>query len=81
MVGTSAERMKSIPNQFGWQRHRRVASQVWYGKMDRATEGNKCDMASQGISGKRTLYIELREGAAFEFSQQEYGLKINGSVL
>ena len=49
--------------------------------MDHATEGDKCDMASQGTSGKRALHIELREGVAFEFSQQEYGLKINRSVL
>ena len=58
-----------------------IDRRVWYGKMDRASEGGKCNMASQGTSGKRTLHIELREGAAFEFSQQEYGLKINRSVL
>ena len=32
-------------------------------------------------SGKKALQRELRVEAAVEFSQQEYGLKINGSVL
>lgn len=43
-------------------------------------EGGKCDMVSQGTSGKRTLHTELGEGAAFEFSQQEYGPQTLGDI-
>ena len=45
--------------------------------MDRAMEGGK--VASQESSSKKAQGVEC--GSGREFSQQEYRLKINGSVL
>ena len=45
--------------------------------MDRAMEGGK--VASQESSSKKAQGVEC--GSSRKFSQQEYRLKINGSVL